>query len=578
MTNRTLIGGGCVAAVMAVTVATHWLCVHNEFLNWDDQSYLDQVMEHRPLSLTTVRWAFTSTWIYYQPLTWLSHALDCRFWGLDSARHHATGVVLHGLNTALVMAFVWMLTQTLAAISGRERAGMAIGTGLVFGIHPLQVESVAWLAERNNLLCGGFILATLCAYVRATSGVAADIRRRPGQSVTNDLRLFTSAATTDGRWWWATTALFAAALLSKPMAVPLPVAMLALDFFPLRRHTATNWWALVREKLPLFLMSSAVAAVTVFAAVAHEEGMKGLGEFGLIMRCLLAARSVAFYAWKLVWPGWLSPFYPLDHWISAAQWDLWAAALAVIITTAAFVALRNRWPGLLAAWGAFIAMILPVSGIAQAGAQIAADRYLYVALVPLMLMVMAGVVLVWRKARLMVRVALAVLLGCYLAFLGYRTRGQIAVWHTDETLWREVLKHYPNSWVPNHQLAANLIAQRKFDEALIYANRALTITPHNAFELAVVGYLHLILGRPAEAERALVQSLRQDLRSGKGWYYLACARSQLGKSELALECLRRALALDPSFAASARTDPALAPLRDDPRSAGRFRDLVDAKS
>lgn len=546
--GRLLVLGA--VAVVAMTVSLHWLCVHNEFLMWDDQLYLERVVEHAPLSLATVKWAFTSTWIYYQPLTWLSHGLDCWLWGMNPAAHHATGVILHGANTALVMLLAWLLLALVSSLSQTERGVIAVATGLVFGIHPLQVESVAWLAERNNLLCGFFILASLCAYVRA---VRPDAGRH---------------------WWWLMTGLFAAALVSKPMAVPVPLAMLALDYYPLRRHVTSDWWRLLKEKVLLFALSAGVSALTMFAAVAHEEGLKGFGDMGPVLRILLLARSLAFYLWKLIWPEWLSPFYPLDHWISALQWDLLAALVVIVAITAVCVALRRRVPGMLAAWLAYVAMVLPVSGIVQAGAQIAADRYVYVALVPVTLLIAGGVVWVWRRASVLVRTALAVLLGCYLAFLGYRTRGQIAVWHTDEVLWRAALKHAPGSWVPNHQLGANLVRQQRYAEAIEFIQRSLKATPYNPLDHGLLGLAFLRLGDYQRAELALATAVRLKADLWQGWYYLACAWTGLGKLEQACEALTRAIKGEPDYGRQAADEPELKILRDDRRCSARLRELT----
>ena len=226
-------------AVAAITICAHWGCVHGGFLNWDDDLYLEEVAWHPQLSWQTITWAFSAAVpFYYHPLTFLSHVADHQLWGADPCGHHLTNLLLHGLNSGLVALFVWLLMENVSASFG-ERLALACGVALVFGLHPLQVEPVAWLAERKTLLCGFFSLLSLCAYLQMT--------RRPSSC----------------RWRWATTLLFAAALLAKPMAMSLPLVMLALDFCPLRRHEITpavgfacrrtgGWLRLMREKLLLF--------------------------------------------------------------------------------------------------------------------------------------------------------------------------------------------------------------------------------------------------------------------------------------------------------------------------------------
>ena len=192
--------------VMAITVWVQWPCVHGGFLNWDDDLYLEEVARHPQLSWQTITWAFSTTVpFYYHPLTFLSHVADHQLWGTDPWRHHLTSLLLHGLNAGLVLLFVWLLLENVGASVG-ERVALACGVALVFGLHPLQVEAVAWLAERKTVLCAFFSLMSLCAYLQMT-------RRLSSRG-----------------WWWATTLLFTAALLAKPMAMSLPLVMLILDF------------------------------------------------------------------------------------------------------------------------------------------------------------------------------------------------------------------------------------------------------------------------------------------------------------------------------------------------------------
>jgi hypothetical protein len=247
MTHSKMRRGWLVLAAGAVTVLTvlvHWPAVHNGFVYWDDPLYLGRVSQFGRVSLSAIAWAATALLpLYYHPLTWLSHLVDFQLWGWNPAGHHATSVLLHGMNAGLVCLLVWKLTGRVEELSDSTRLAMAGVVAVVFGIHPLQVESVAWVAERKTVLCAFFSLLCLCAYIQA---VADPQRSKPTRP-----------------WWWWMHGLFLAALLSKPMAVSLPVVMLALDFYPLRRPRLSNWWVLVKEKWVLFTGCVVMGVMTI---------------------------------------------------------------------------------------------------------------------------------------------------------------------------------------------------------------------------------------------------------------------------------------------------------------------------
>ncbi len=249
--------GATAAAVLLITLWLHWPSVHNGFLSWDDGTYLEKAIEVQPPSVATIRWAFTTTYFgNYHPLTWLSYIADWRIWGRNAAGHHATSVVLHALNAGLVVMLAWMLLRIGTRLSTGEQLATAAAVGLVFGIHPLQVESVAWISQRKTVLCGFFSLASLCMYLWYTQRAQARARL------------------------WAATALFVAALLSKAMALSLPVVMLAMDFYPLQRHRSLGWARLLKEKtVPICL--AAAAAVVSFVVQSQSGTVVQLEHMGV---------------------------------------------------------------------------------------------------------------------------------------------------------------------------------------------------------------------------------------------------------------------------------------------------------
>ena len=242
---------------------------------------------------------------------------------------------------------------------------MALGVGLMFGVHPLQVESVAWLAERKNLLCGLFGLGALAAYLRAVSG---------------EWR----------RWWWAVTALFVGGAVEQADGGVAAGGNAGAGLLSTAAARDGGWWRLLREKTLLFILTAIVAVITI-AAQHHWGAMAEMAQLSLLGRALVAARATIFYLWKLIWPDWLSPYYPLFGSITLRQMEFLVPTLACVIITAVCVWQWRRGI-VLAAWVAYLALILPVSGVMQAGAQAVADRFMYLAMLPPLFLVAAGAV------------------------------------------------------------------------------------------------------------------------------------------------------------------------------------------
>ncbi len=552
MNRRAGIVVALALAVVAVTVWVHAPCCRNQFIDWDDDQYLALAEQHTPLSPATVRWAFTTAVpFYYHPLAWLSHVTDCQVWGLNPWGHHLTSLVLHGLNTALVFVFVWMLGAWVPSWNWKERLAAAAGVALVFGIHPLQVESVAWVAERKNVLCGFFFLASLCAYLQALGSP-----RHRG-------------------WWWAAMGLGVAALLSKPMAMSLAAVMLAMDFYPLRRHETMGWGRLLREKSLLIAACVADAGITFFAQ-AQSKTVSSLQELGLGERCLVAARGIIFYLWKLVWPAWLLPYYPGGGTVTIFQAEYGVPAVLVALICAVCLWKGKRIPALPAAWGAFLVLILPVSGLFQAGAQAVADRFMYLAMIPLLLLAAGACVWLWNRSSILMRAMLAILLAAEISFFGVRSRQQIPLWHDKTVFWQSVLARFPDSGVANLHYARTLAEQRRFDEAMPYAQQAVAVMPDDALAHAVMGLLYLKTHAYAAAVPALQDALRLKPGFSVAQYNLACAYCRLGALRESYETLAPLLARQPEFGQLAGRDSELKDLRQSPEYGPKLRGMLGA--
>src|SRR5437773_1000089 len=394
--------------------------LQNQFVAWDDdKNFLDNP-RYRGLGWAHLRWMFTAFHQgHYIPLTWVTFGMDHRLWGMKPVGYHLTNLLLHAAN-AVVFFFVVrrILTRALRSPSERGHA-LAVSAGfaaLVFAIHPLRVESVAWVTERRDVLSGLFYLVTILEYLRA-----CEPEKR-------------------GRWWyWLSVVTFGCALLSKSMVVNLPVVLLILDVYPLRRlGGAIGWWSeparrVYVEKIPFVLLAAAASAIAGMAQSSVHAALS-LAQLSMPGRLAISAYGLSFYLWKMVVPVNLSPFYErglIDPWATPF---LLSYGLVLAIT-AIVLALRRRVPGLLAAWLAYIVVLSPVLGIFQSGPQIAADRYTYLANLGWAILAGAAMLSCRHATRFLVRGSAV----CVLVALGVLTWSQVQVWRDSKTLWTRVL-------------------------------------------------------------------------------------------------------------------------------------------
>jgi tetratricopeptide (TPR) repeat protein len=511
--NRTkLVGVGLV--VFAGALWLHWPSLQGGYLAGDDEGYLRQAEQCHGLTWGAVKWAFTSVEHYYHPLPRLSHVLDYQIWGTNAAGHHASSVVVHALNAALVFGFLWTLLGT-ASLTTVERLMMALGGAGVFAIHPLQAESVAWMSGRTQLLCATFGIGSVWAYV-------AGARR------------------------WVVWMLYAAALLCKPMAVSLPFVMLAIDYFPLRRHGQFGWGRLLREKIVLIALAVAVGALTMVTEW-HIRNLAPLETVPLSQRVLTMFQSLAFYPWKLVWPVPLSPYYPLGSGLSPDRWRILVSVLSVGIITGLAVWGRRRLPALAAGWGAYVMLVLPVSGLTQTGGQAVAPRYAYVAMLPLLLLAGGSAVWLWRRSATVIHLALVGLLAGELCLFGARTRSLTPDWRSDEMLSRAVLAQFPDSEEVNRELATELLDHGRASEALEYAQRGVEIAPRDCAARVMLGSVLCQLGRLQEAIGQDEQAVQINPHSARAHLVFGVALAQMGNPEEATRHYEEALRLDPGL-------------------------------
>src|SRR5881296_340780 len=526
------------ALIALVTFAAFLPVLQNQFVDWDDQrNFLDN-HHYRGLGWTHLRWMWTTHLGHYIPLTWMTLGLDYLLWGMNPVGYHLTNLLLHAAN-AVVFFFVVrrLLTRALSSPSERGHAlALSAGFGsLVFAIHPLRVESVAWATERRDVLSGLFYLLTILMYLRARE------REERGRG-----------------WYWLSVAVFVLALLSKSMVVNLPMVLLILDVYPLRRlGGAVGWWSaparrVYVEKIPFVLLAAVASAVALMAQLSHDT-MVSVVQLSGLGRLAVSAYGLSFYLGKLVVPVNLSPLYELPPTVNPGALPFILSYGLVLAITALVLVLRRRVPGLLATWLAYIVVLLPVLGIFQIGLQIAADRYTYLAGLGWAILAGAGLLSCWRTSRgsktgtpaalLVAGVAICVVVG-----LGVLTWNQVQVWRDSERLWAHALAIDPDSPVAQNNFGYELDRRGKLAEAIDHYRQALRIKPDYALAHTNWGAALGRQGKPAEAIDHYRQALRikpGDALAHTNW---GVELAQQGKLAEAIEHFQEALRIKPDDA------------------------------
>jgi protein O-mannosyl-transferase len=446
--------------LVVVTLALYNPVSRNGFVNFDDDRYVtDNPQVRAGLHWSTVSWAFSSfEQANWHPLTWLSHALDCQLFGLNPVGHHYVNLLLHAANALLLFLILQWFTGYMAR---------SLLVAALFAVHPLNVESVAWVAERKSVLGMFFFLVTLAAYGWYV--------RKPGIAR-----------------YLLVAALFGMGVMAKPMVVTLPFVLLLLDYWPLRR--ALPWRALCLEKLPLMALSAASAVITMIAQRAGGAVLTSAAHDPLL-RLENAVIGYALYIKKAVLPWHLAALYPYPHALPA--WRVGAAGLVLVAVTFAVVKCRERCY-LLVGWFWFLGTMVPMIGVVQVGNQAMADRYAYLPMIGLFVMAIWAVA-EWASAYTLSAwylgvVGLAILIG-----FSAVTRTQIGYWHDDFTLWSHALAVTQNNFVAENNFAGALIKQGRYDEAITHFRAANALEPADATS-------HLNLGIYAQQHGDLAQA------------------------------------------------------------------------
>jgi protein O-mannosyl-transferase len=513
-----------VLLLAAVTLVVFSPALGNGWVDYDDDRNFLANPHYRGLGLAQLRWMFTGAIMgHWTPVTWLTHGADYVVWGMDPFGYHLGNLLLHAGNVALVYALALRLLGVAlpAADATARRLGAAV-TALLFGLHPLRAESVAWITERRDVLAALFFLLALLAWLR----FVAEGRRR---------------------LYLLSLGLFALGLLAKSMLVSLPIVMLVLDVYPLRRVDPRAWRdpatrAVLLEKVPYLGMALAMVMITS-AVMASTVRVTSLALYGPAARVAMASYSLAFYPWKMVAPLDLMPMYELPVSVSLLEPRFLVPALAVVVVSVALVVARRRWPAGLAAWIAYATMLAPVSGLAHAGPQLVADRFSYLPSLALSLLVGAGVVLATRQARLGRAVLLA--LGVWLASMAALTWAQVQVWHGTDTLYAYALDVEPDCAWCHAQYGGALGNRGDLAAAIPHLERAVALRPHRAGYQGNAGLALLKAHRAADAVPYLERAVAAQPANLDATTNLGLALLEAGRAAEALPHLERVAAARP---------------------------------
>jgi Tfp pilus assembly protein PilF len=522
-------------ALIAALVFVCFLPVlDNDFVNWDDGAYFAENPGYRGLSLSHLRWMFTTLYMsHYQPLSWLTHGLVYTVWGMNPAGYHVANLALHTANAVLLYVLILRLLRdawTGSVLVSEPGLRAAAGAGaLLWGIHPLRVEAVAWATERQEVLCAFFFLLSVITYLRMQAAEGRGVR---------------------WKWHLVSVGCFALSLLSKATGIMLPLVLLILDVYPLRRAVggSSSLRRMLLEKIPYAAV--ALGAGVVVLAAKQQEAMVTLAEHGIPARAVQAFYGLCFYLWKTVAPLRLSPLYPLPHPLDVTQPRYILCALTAMTISVVLIALRRRYPWGLTAWACYVALLLPVLGLVQAGPQIAADRYTYLGCLPWAVVVAAGVYRLPQVAGLqgLAASAVCVALAAAIACLGFLTARQTRVWKDSFTLWNHVLQLEPNSYFAYLNRGNARQKAGDLDGALADFNHALRLNPNDAAPYNNRGSVRLARGDAAAALADFDAALRLNPQHANAYTNRANARQAAGDLAGALADFNHALRLNPEDA------------------------------
>jgi len=540
-----------------VTVAVYWPVLRNGFVSYDDPDYV--TMNGRVqagLNPASVSWAFRSISGNWHPLTWLSHMLDCSRYNLKPRGHHLTNLLLHTANSMLVFLFLAKMTGVV---------GRSAVVATLFALHPLHVESVAWIAERKDVLSAFFGLLTLLAYAKYAERLNL---ARGGANVAGPRAMLLGGnfKGAPAAWYFLTLALFACGLMSKPMLVTWPFVLLLLDFWPLGRFAAASpnpvtvtentgtvhgmsspaviqstVMPLLVEKIPFFVLSAVVSRITYHA----QEAVGTMASFGphpLSSRITNALVGYGRYLEKTFWPTNMAVLYPYHalRWNSA---QVVASILVLTAITATVICLGRKQRYLVSGWFWFIGTLVPVIGLVQVGAQAIADRYTYLPHIGLFIVVVWGLAALAENVKF-VKPLLQTAVPVIMAGLAIITFRQLGYWKSSLTLFQHAAAVTEGNYIAHNAAAAAFCEEGKLEEALVECRKGLQIWPGHSEAYNTLGGIYLRQKNVEQAIACYQEAQKLDPTTPNSYYGLALVylfqKRYQEAEEQSKEALRRA--------------------------------------
>jgi tetratricopeptide (TPR) repeat protein len=531
----------CLLLVL-LTLALYQPVANHDFVNFDDDQYITGNFHvNAGLTWSDIVWAFRSGYAHnWHPLTWISHMLDCQIYGLNPAGHHLTSLLFHIVNTVLLFLFLSRYTETTWA-SGWVAA--------LFACHPAHVESVAWIAERKDVLSTFFWLLTLFTYARFAEESKVQASKPKSQVSQLEAREPQSKIQTPKSkiFYAAALSMFACGLMSKPMVVTLPFVLLLLDFWPLQRFGTESIQRLFVEKIPFFALSL-VSCVITFRV--QQGAVAPLEALPLSFRIINAAVSYLLYVSKSFWPADLAVLYPIRR-----PWPPGMAIIAtlfVLTVSVLVVRLARRCPFLFVGWFWYLGTLIPVIGLVQVGLQSMADRYLYIPGIGLSVIVVWGfnaLSSTWPERKwIAAGMGIAVLAGCVAG-----TRMQLQYWQNSIALFSHAKAVAPGNDMTDNHLGEALDAAGQFDQAIPILKESVRINPHNARGLSELGTALARQGKLPEAIECFRRAVELRPNDAVLHYDLGAELLENGHLDEAASELLTALQLNPNIAAAHRS-------------------------
>lgn len=542
--RREYLMGGLAAAA---TFLVYLRALQNRFINWDDQKFIYKNPYIRSFNAGFLKWAFSNLrFSDWYPITWISHALDYAVWGLNPVGHHLTNILLHSVNAFIVVVLtvrlidVWEKadqekrpSRTGNFLEDRGKFIAGLTAGLLFGLHPLHVESVAWASERKDVLCGLFFLLSILTYIKYTS--SSEFAPSGKHGLLEHPYLFSLV-------------FFAFALMSKPMAVSLPLVLLILDWFPLARiFSLKSLRTAFTEKVPFIILSGCASALTLMA---KNGKIISLSALPFNERALVAGRSLALYLWKMAFPLNLVPYYPYPKNLSVLSGGNFMYAFFVIAVTAICIVIAKKNRIWLACWSYFIVTLSPVLGIVQVNKHWMADRYTYLPSLGPFLLAGLGAAWVWEKAARKGHVPkMAAASAGILATLSmsYLTFGQIGVWKNSLIFWNYIIRKEPDKIATAYNNRGYTFEKMGMvGKAITDYNKAISLAPSYVDAYNNRGLAFEKAGQLGKAVKDFNESVSLDPDSPVPYADLGTAFDKMGQTGQAVAYFNKAISLDPS--------------------------------